>query len=52
MERKVTEWGLTEVKVGTVDAYQGSTEDIVIILTTRDSPGSSEFITDFRRLNV
>jgi hypothetical protein len=41
-----------DVKVGTIDAYQGKENDLVIFLTTRSSPRASEFIKDTHRMNV
>ena len=43
---------LTEVKIGTIDAYQGKENDLIIFLTTRSSPQASEFIKDTHRMNV
>ena len=41
-----------EVKVGTIDAYQGKENELIIFLTTRSSPQASEFIKNTHRMNV
>ena len=43
---------LKEVKIGTIDAYQGKENELIIFLTTRSSPQASEFIKDTHRMNV
>jgi len=45
--------GTGAVKVATVDAYQGSEADVVVVSFVRTAPGGSVgFLRDFRRLNV
>ena len=39
-------------RIGTVDAFQGSEFDVVILASTRSSYVSSSFFNDSRRVNV
>ncbi|KAJ3474699.1 hypothetical protein NLI96_g12309 [Meripilus lineatus] len=43
---------LRDVKIQTVDGFQGSEEDVIIFSTVRKHGRISEFIADERRLNV
>lgn len=45
-------WNNLELKVDTVDAFQGKEADLVLYSVVRTSQGEKRFINDRRRLNV